>query len=366
MQPKISSFFKTPSDSSSSAPKSDDPPPVYDDLFRDEVTNRKEPEIRITYQRRRPPNPPKSGSDGGSVGDMPKRADLGDLSSKPVPSLSRKVLNKKRSYAQFHLELGQSDFLLHSCTTCGFKYAAGDEGDEKVHKTFHKDYTHGIQFKGWRNEREIQMPALKGSRIILVLEDDPAHQRNKVQEVVKMMEMELGEEWIFHKHCKVYLFVESQRIAGCLVAEQIKKAYKILSSSKGGGGHKGTGAKDARPDSTTLQFGEVIFQREVARKATSHTSYEVLEGNRSGAIFCEEETVPARCGIRAIWVSPCNRRKHIAIHLLDAARRSFCMEVVLEHSQLAFSQPTSAGKALASTYTGTPSFLVYKASDSDC
>lgn len=25
----------------------------------------------------------------------------------------------------------------------------------------------------------------------------------QVQEVVKMMEMELGEEWIFHKHCKV-------------------------------------------------------------------------------------------------------------------------------------------------------------------
>lgn len=34
--------------------------------------------------------------------------------------------------------------------------------------------------QGWRNEREIQMPGLKGSRIILVLEDDPAHQRNKV------------------------------------------------------------------------------------------------------------------------------------------------------------------------------------------
>lgn len=26
-------------------------------------------------------------------------------------------------------------------------YACGDEGDEKVHKEFHKDYTHGIQFK---------------------------------------------------------------------------------------------------------------------------------------------------------------------------------------------------------------------------
>ena len=87
---------------------------------------------------------------------------------------------------------------------------------------------------------------------------------------------------------QVYLFLESQRIAGCLVAEQIKKAYKILSSSKGGGGQRSTGIKDARPNSTTLQFGEVIFQREVTRKATSDTSYKVLEGNLSGAILCEE------------------------------------------------------------------------------
>lgn len=57
------------------------------------------------------------------------------------------VKNKKRSYAQFHLELGQSDFLLHSCNTCGVKYTPGDKEDEKAHKAFHKDFTHGIQFK---------------------------------------------------------------------------------------------------------------------------------------------------------------------------------------------------------------------------
>ncbi|KAH7842293.1 hypothetical protein Vadar_003690 [Vaccinium darrowii] len=111
---------------------------------------------------------------------------------------------------------------------------------------------------------------------------------------------------------------------------------------------------------------QVLGEREVTRKATSDTGYKVLEGNLSGAILCEEEAVPTSCGIRAIWVSPCNRRKHIASHLLDAARRSFCMGVVLERSQLAFSQPTSAGTALASTYTGTSSFLVYKATDFDC
>ena len=57
------------------------------------------------------------------------------------------VKNKKRSYAQFYLEFGQSDFNLHTCSTCGVKYTAGDEEDEKAHKAFHKDYTRGIQFK---------------------------------------------------------------------------------------------------------------------------------------------------------------------------------------------------------------------------
>lgn len=74
-------------------------------------------------------------------------SDLGDSSSKMVLAKSSKVLTKKRSYAQYHLELGQSDFLLHTCSTCGFKYATGDEEDEKVHNSFHKTYTHGIQFK---------------------------------------------------------------------------------------------------------------------------------------------------------------------------------------------------------------------------
>ncbi|KAI5343356.1 hypothetical protein L3X38_011232 [Prunus dulcis] len=59
-------------------------------------------------------------------------------------------------------------------------------------------------------------------------------------------------------------------------------------------------------------------------------------------------------------VTQANRRKHIATQLLDALRKSFCMGFVLEHSQLAFSQPTSVGKALASNYIGGGYFLVYK------
>ncbi|XAR51148.1 hypothetical protein NMG60_11005698 [Bertholletia excelsa] len=359
MQPKISSFFK----SSSSVSKSPDPHSTSGDLLNDEDWKGREPEICVTYQRARnhrhsmgTPNTD-SGGDGGSIGEVLEKPHLGDLFSRIVPTVSQKNLNKKRSYAQLHLELGQSDFLLRTCTTCGFKYAAGDEGDEKLHKAFHKNYINGIQFKGWRNEREICMPSLKRGRILLVLDDDPMPHKNKVQEVVKMMEMELGEGWIFHKNCKVYLFINSQRIAGCLVAEPTKMAYKVLLCSKEGS-PKCPDIKERRTCPTALQFGEVIFQREVIRKASSAS--DMSESNLNGVILCEEEAVPALCGIRAIWVSPSNRRKRIASHLLDAARRTFCEGVTLELSQLAFSQPTSAGKALAISYTGTGSFLVYK------
>ncbi|KAJ9693276.1 hypothetical protein PVL29_012147 [Vitis rotundifolia] len=375
MQTKISSFFKP-----SSAPKS---PPIFDDddddgdneptpfsdkeeppIFGgdDEMLSfwEKEPEVVITYKRRASnPDREKIETDGDLIAETMKKPIVVDS---PLPS---RTLNKKRSYAQFHLELGQSDFLLHSCSTCGLKYAPGDEGDEQVHKAFHKNFTHGIQFKGWRNERIIRMPSTGGGRIVLVLDGDPPAHKNKVHEVVKIMEVEFGGGWIFHKDCKVYLFISSQRVAGCLVAEPIKKAYKILLSSADERSDD-TSSKEAGLSSNKLQFGTVSFQREVIQRAPSVNSREVLDGTPNGPIVCEKEAVPAICGIRAIWVTPSNRRKHIASQLLDAVRKSFCMGFVLKSSQLAFSQPTSAGMALASNYFGSVSFLVYRTDKSIC
>ncbi|CAK9169931.1 unnamed protein product [Ilex paraguariensis] len=79
-----------------------------------------------------------------------------------------------------------------------------------------------------------------------------------------------------------------------------------------------------------------------------------------GAVFLEKEAVTALCGIRVIWVAPAMRKKRIASQLLDAARISFCKGFALKTSQLAFSDPTSSGKALASRYCGTAAFLAYK------
>ncbi|KAF3442741.1 hypothetical protein FNV43_RR16658 [Rhamnella rubrinervis] len=362
MQSKISAFFK----STPSATQSPDSPPIIDgDDDELAIWERKEHQYFSTYSRRAPR--PRSGeNDKEASGELLKNPISDNCFSKPKSTVSGGPVtkNKKRSYAQFHLELGQSDFLLHTCSTCGIKYAPGDEEDEKAHKTFHKNYTHGIQFKGWCNERVIHMPTNEAGRIVAAFDNDPPVWRNKVGEVVKMMEIELGSGWIFHKLCKVFLFVSSQRVVGCLIAEPIQKAFRVFSTSVGGSSDVTKTKKEiARP--TTLQFGDINFQREVVKRAPSQSKTELLDENLNGAIFCEKEAVPAACGIRAIWVSPANRRKHIATQLLDAVRKSFCLGYVLERSQLAFSQPTSTGKALASNYVGTGSFLVYKSNHLD-
>ncbi|MFS7908335.1 putative N-acetyltransferase Eco1/Protein CHROMOSOME TRANSMISSION FIDELITY 7 [Helianthus anomalus] len=56
---------------------------------------------------------------------------------------------------------------------------------------------------GWRNERVIDTHSSQNGRVILVQNDDPPAHTKKVEEVIKMMEMELGDGWIFHKDCKV-------------------------------------------------------------------------------------------------------------------------------------------------------------------
>ncbi|KAL4190071.1 hypothetical protein AMTRI_Chr08g168590 [Amborella trichopoda] len=235
------------------------------------------------------------------------------------------TVNKKRNHSQCYLELGQSDLMLHTCSLCGLQYSCGDEEDERVHKAFHKKYIQGVQFKGWHNERVICTYPDNGEHIVLILNGDPPTHRQRVQEVAKIMvkELNLDDEWLVHKFCKVYLRISSQRIVGCLVAEPIRYAYKVISN---------------------CSCPSIIHSSSSSAKENFKTknsnSKKIADEFFGAAILCEMEPMPAVCGIRAIW--------------------NFLMGYVLEPSQLAFSQPTSLGKAFATKYCSTNSFLVYK------
>ncbi|XP_020588754.1 protein CHROMOSOME TRANSMISSION FIDELITY 7-like isoform X2 [Phalaenopsis equestris] len=288
-----------------------------------------------------------------------------------ISSKDSRNFSKKRRCEQYHLDLGQSDFMLCACSLCGLMYARGVEEDEQVHRKFHQDYERGIRFKGWQNERVVDGPWINGDRILLVLDTDSSAQKRLVQKVVKATKKELGfvDDNILHALCKVYLFISAHRVVGWLVAEPIRTAHRVIPTSFFGNKSTEISTIDKmdltdtkKSKETTLQFGDFRFCRESVKNSCPTTSTKLKKWD-SGAIICEENALSAKCGLMAIWVVPSSRRKTIATQLLDAVRKSFCAGEVLEISECAFSPPTSAGLAFASSYTNSRSFLVYRADD---
>lgn len=105
------------------------------------------------------------------------------------------------------------------------------------------------------------------------------------------------------------------------MVEPISEAYRVIcNKSETSRSSDNSIAKKSRLDSSVLQFGSISFQREAKKKTVLEAKHEESAEDLMGAIFLETEPVPASCGIRAIWVAPASRRKHIATQLLDAAR----------------------------------------------
>lgn len=119
----------------------------------------------------------------------------------------------------------------------------------------------------------------------------------------------------------MYLYVSQRRIVGCLVAEPISEAYRVLRKSEASRSLDNSAiAKKSRLQLSVLQFGSISLRREAKENSSPQVKMEALTEDFMGAIILEREAVPASCGIRAIWVAPAIRRKHIATRLLATAR----------------------------------------------
>ena len=84
------------------------------------------------------------------------------------------------------------------------------------------------------------------------------------------------------------------------------------------------------------------------------------DADYDGVLMHDGREYPAKAGVSHIWVDRACRRAGTARALLDACRRHFAMGFSLPVAQLAFSQPTTAGRRLAVAYTGREDFLVYE------
>ncbi|GBG91684.1 hypothetical protein CBR_g53498 [Chara braunii] len=125
--------------------------------------------------------------------------------------------------------------------------------------------------------------------------------------------------------------------------------------------------RDGHLQSAANWYGGSMFRKLGSSGSMSKTSYTHRDRDRRlqgrkvmRSLVCSDTSVKAVCGVRAIWVWARARRKGIASKLLDAARASFCFGYVIKPSEIAFTQPTYDGQALAIRYCQTESFLVYK------
>ncbi|XP_052756306.1 N-acetyltransferase eco [Galleria mellonella] len=227
--------------------------------------------------------------------------------SSKAPDKSKKCILKNGS-DQYVIDAGQKRFGATQCTECGVIYQVGDPQDEHDHLVHH-NATDVLRFNGWKEESVVG--TWGGGRCVRV-RGGGAGWRRVGALLARLVHPQLGlpPELPSHRlhEYTAYLYIENKQITGCLIVEPKTKAHKLIPGD---------------PD------------------------------------CCSEEEYPIKMGVSRIWTHPSRRRRGVAARLLDCARASLLLGEALQPHHLAFSAPTSAGKALAAKYCGTPNFYIY-------
>ncbi|KAL8184954.1 UNVERIFIED_CONTAM: hypothetical protein K2H54_033307 [Gekko kuhli] len=243
-----------------------------------------------------------------------------------VPAIlktSRKAKDLRKDLKdQMVIDAGQKHFGATVCKACGMVYSAASPEDEAQHVQYHQRFLEGIKYVGWKNERVVA--EFWDGKIILVRQGDPKYATKKVEDVRELVDNELGFKQVAlacPTQTQTYLFVSVNKIVGCLIAEPVRQAFRVLS--------------------------------EPAESPTKNS----LEHHRAWCCSTKPEKVV--CGVSRIWVFSLMRRKGIARRLVDVVRRTFVFGSCLSPDEIAFSDPTPDGKLFAAKYCQTPNFLVY-------
>ncbi|XP_031459753.1 N-acetyltransferase ESCO2 isoform X2 [Phasianus colchicus] len=265
-----------------------------------------------------------------------KKRALDELSSpfgsSPPAKMSHSVQKSKKtrelckqSNDQMIIDAGQKHFGTIACKSCGMIYTAASPEDEAQHIQYHERFLECLRYVCWKKERVVA--EFWDGKIVLILPDDPKYAVKKAEDVREIVDNELGFKQVALScpaKTKTYLFVSNEKmIVGCLVAESIKQAFRVLSEP-----------------STTQSPGQDALQQHRAWR-------------------CSTEPEPAVCGVSRIWVFGPARRRGIARRLVDVVRSTFMYGSYLSTAEIAFSDPTPDGKQFATEYCQTPTFLVY-------
>ena len=236
------------------------------------------------------------------------------------------IKRQKQQSNQLFLDFGQTSFGKQMiCNICGMLRVHGLDEDDAQHDKICKEYKEGVTCIGWKNEREVSSFG-KDDRILEVRPEDAQLHKKKVQEVKKIVDIELGfasgsssnkHEADDANNMTSYLYISKKRVVGLLVVKRIQRAYELKEGGCGGANHSSSSI------SRSLQPSKALL------------------------------------GIHQLWVHNSHRHGGIASKLVTAARDHLIFGMVVSSELIAFSSPTDDGLNFAKRYTGSERPLIY-------
>ena len=314
------------------------------------------------------------------INDAPTQQDLERTPvARPTIQIPKAQAPPKQKLVQSVLDLGQS-LVPATCPQCQMSYMPSVPEDTQLHNMYHNRDNSGIElgkpFLKSAMRWCYQVPQIPGS-VIVVDRKMAIPSRRTVQRVLEIVNKELGsveikEDELWSQRVpdgedeeaggrkadrfKAFMHIIDDKCVAICLAERITKAHRVLpgetatSESLPLNGNFGLNrpASPAPTESNDEDTTKISSQRpQIPTPVASPTS-----SSPSSSISISERTYPAVVGVSRIWTSKAFRHKGIANNLLECVLNQFIYGMELEPQQVAFSQPTESGAALARTWFG--------------
>lgn len=263
---------------------------------------------------------------------------------------------------QMRIDLGGET--RRSCSECGMEYVPSSEEDATLHRMYHNMDKDGVElgksFMKSAMKWVYEVPHIQGSVVVVDRKIAPPA-RKVVQKVLGMVTKELSAADIDeHTLWSQKSLADESKVAGQDVRqseaekrnEQRSDRYKVFLHVING-----------KCVAACLAERITKAHRVKAEPAPPTDGPAAKSDHQSSSLSIEEDTVPAIVGVSRIWTSRPFRRKGIANNLLDCVLNQFIYGMDIDKDEIAFSQPTASGCALARAWYGEPSgWLVYNES----
>ncbi|KZT11298.1 uncharacterized protein LAESUDRAFT_710841 [Laetiporus sulphureus 93-53] len=268
---------------------------------------------------------------------------------------SQKAKRKpQQKLTQLHFALDVT--VLRTCRLCDLSYTKGAPDDESLHRSHCARVRKGLQW-GREEERETLKAGVEEvttglklkngtkGRVICFRPDVGGKIGVKLTTLLETISLALSSPPLSPavlQHCKVYIFLLSpdsasshnsrERIVGCVIAQRIATAMAVTSDI------------DLSTSNTSISH----LTSDTSKDAKDKHTHSLIPVDAATNLYVHPNPLPTPLGIPRLFVSSSHRRLGIASHLLSAAASTFILGCPLDPAkgQIAFTQPTGAGKAV--------------------